>query len=60
MKLCLVCGYTEGGDYPPRDPYGDEYGPDWGIDGPPEFRVFGEADGSCPRCGATGDWVEGE
>lgn len=52
----------EGDDFPPYGPYGyDEWGClDWGIDGAPEFRVTGEAEGKCPRCGATGeDWVEG-
>jgi len=62
MKLCLRCGYTEGDDFPPYDPYGfDDWGcADWGIDGEPEFRIFGEAEGHCPRCGANNsDWVEG-
>jgi len=62
MKLCLRCGYTGGDDFPPYDPYGfDDWGcADWGIDGEPEFRIFGEAEGHCPRCGANNsDWVEG-
>lgn len=60
MRVCLRCGYVEGEDAP--QPYGwDEQGcPDWGIDGAPELRIDGEAEGRCPKCGASGeDWVEG-
>ena len=58
MRVCLRCGYTEG-EAP--HPYGwNEGGPDWGIDGAPEFKIENEAPGRCPRCGASGeDWVEG-
>ena len=60
MKVCLNCGYTEGDSL--FEPYGyDEQGcPDWGIDGAPELTIYQEAEGKCPRCGASGeDWVEG-
>ena len=62
MKLCLRCGYMEGNDFPAHDPYGhDECGcPDWGVDGTPEIKIYGNAEGKCPKCHATGDdWVEG-
>ena len=54
MKMCLNCGYveTEDGIYP----FGCDH---WSMVDAPDLEVFGEADGQCPQCGATGeDWLE--